>query len=383
MSGPPASCPAPSERRAWLARRRAAALAQAAAVLLLPFARIGGESALRFDLPTLTLHAFGAALGIDALPALVAAIVFLLVLVAGTTVILGRAWCGWSCPQTALPALADWAASVVPEKARRPARLLLLVLLSTAVSFALVGYVVPPAEAARELFRSPAVTGFFASLVATHLVMVVLLGPAFCKSVCPYAMLQNVLFDRDTLVIAFDEARDPDCLRDQSCVAVCPVGIDIRKGLQRECIACAECIDACVRVTAARGIVPFVGYRGVPFRRKAAAWGAAAAAAGIAVAASVALRPPVEFAVQWEESVRASGVGRYGYSVRNNTGDPLALSLDAEGGARLIGDRRIAVPPRARVTGKALVRPAGRDGDGVAFVVTGPGISVRKRAAAP
>jgi cytochrome c oxidase accessory protein FixG len=78
---------------------------------------------------------------------------------------------------------------------------------------------------------------------------------------CPYARFQSAMFDRDTLIIAYDEKRgEPrghrkklaaataprgDCVDCQACVQVCPTGIDIRNGLQYECIACGACIDAC------------------------------------------------------------------------------------------------------------------------------------------
>ena len=82
---------------------------------------------------------------------------------------------------------------------------------------------------------------------------------------CPYARFQSAMFDRDTLIISYDEARgEPrggrrktadkdalglgDCIDCTLCVQVCPTGIDIRNGLQYECIACAACIDACDEV---------------------------------------------------------------------------------------------------------------------------------------
>ena len=83
-----------------------------------------------------------------------------------------------------------------------------------------------------------------------------------CKYMCPYARFQSAMFDKDTLIISYDEARgEPrgarrrgtartrqglgDCIDCTLCVQVCPTGIDIRQGLQYECIACAACIDAC------------------------------------------------------------------------------------------------------------------------------------------
>ena len=82
----------------------------------------------------------------------------------------------------------------------------------------------------------------------------------FCATTCPYAKLQGVLFDRSTLVVAYDERRDAECIDCLACVRVCPTGIDIRDGLQAECIACAQCVDACAPILAKFGRPTLVDY---------------------------------------------------------------------------------------------------------------------------
>src|SRR4029078_12122159 len=105
-----------------------------------------------------------------------------------------------------------------------------------------------------------------------------LLREQVCKYMCPYARFQSAMFDRHTLIISYDEARgEPrgarqrasnhrsmglgDCIDCTLCVQVCPTGIDIRAGLQYECIACAACIDACDgvmdRMGYARGLIRY------------------------------------------------------------------------------------------------------------------------------
>lgn len=195
----------------WKNRRRTVALLGGAATLLLPFLEIRGRSAVRFDLPTLSLHLFGAVVPIDE---------FYLVL-------LGALF---------LVALTLWVAVV---------------------------------------------------------------GTRFCKTVCPYAMLQNVLADRETLAVAYDPAR-AECLRCERCARVCPAGIDIRAGGQRECIACASCIDACREVTSGRNVAPFIAYRGTVLRGKAYLFAGGCLAAALVLLAAIWSRPDVLFAVQWE-----------------------------------------------------------------------------------
>lgn len=253
----------------WRTRRRIAALVQATAILALPFIRIGGESALRFDIPDLTLHAAGASIGIDAFHWVLVAVLVLIVLAIGFTVVFGRVWCGWLCGQTVIPEFAAWAASVLPPNLRPAGRKLILVPVSAAVSLSLIAFFLPPADAIAGLGRSRTVLGFFLVQAAAAYGMLALAGPRFCRSVCPYSMLQNVLFTRNTLTIAFDKDRAAECLRCDDCVRACPVAIDIKDGDQRECIACAECIDACRKATAPRGIAPFVSYRGgIALRRR-------------------------------------------------------------------------------------------------------------------
>lgn len=249
-------------RSMWKSKRRVAALVQAAAVLSLPFLQVDGESALRFDIPGLKLLFFGKVLWIGDFHLVLLGTLAVLLFSLAATVVFGRVWCGWICPQTVLPELASWASSLFPRRCRGAGRMLLLLLFSGLVSFSLLAYFVPPAEAAHSLFRSRIFTGFFLAQWAVIFPMLAFLGPTFCRTVCPYSMLQNVLFDGHTLTVAFDRSRSEECPQCELCRKTCPVGIDIREGQQRECIACAECIDACRLATGPLGIVPFVSYRG-------------------------------------------------------------------------------------------------------------------------
>ncbi len=251
----------------WRARRRAAALAQAAAVLALPFVKVRGESVLRFDIPAHTLHAAGASVGIESFHWVLLAVLLLILVAVAATVVFGRVWCGWLCGQTVIPELAAWTASAFPTRLRPAGAKLLLLPFSAAVSLSLITFFLTPADLADGLSRSRAVLGVFLAQAAAIYGMLAVAGPRFCRSVCPYSMLQNVLFTAGTLTIAFDRERAAGCLRCDDCVRACPVAIDIKDGDQRECIACAACIDACRLATAPAGIAPFVAYRGGIARR--------------------------------------------------------------------------------------------------------------------
>ena len=111
-----------------------------------------------------------------------------------------------------------------------------------------------------ELNVSPTVLGFIAGLTFSTYLMAGFAREQVCTYMCPYARFQSAMFDNDTLIIGYDEERgEPrgkhkkgtswegrgDCIDCTACVQVCPTGIDIRDGLQMECIACGLCVDAC------------------------------------------------------------------------------------------------------------------------------------------
>ena len=247
--------------------RRGAGIAQAAIFLGLPFVTLRGESALRFDVPTLRLHLFGATLWMDEffvllLGLLAATFVFLLV-----TFLWGRVWCGWSCPQTLLGDLTTSLATERMRKRRRPVRLALawlsVVGLSVLFSAATLWYFVPPAEFLSrlgDLDLGPVLGWSWAVMGVVLFLDLAFVRGRFCATTCPYAKLQGVLFDRSTLVVAYDQGRDSECIECLACVRVCPTGIDIRDGLQAECIACAQCVDACAPILAKFGRPTLVDY---------------------------------------------------------------------------------------------------------------------------
>ena len=136
----------------------------------------------------------------------------------------------------------------VPRPWRRAGGLALAALVSAVAGAATTWYFVPPLTFLSELATGrlgPVVSACWAVLSLALFLDLALVRGRFCATACPYARLQGVLYDRHTLTVAYDEQRDADCVDCGACVRCCPTGIDIRDGAQMECIACAECIDAC------------------------------------------------------------------------------------------------------------------------------------------
>jgi len=229
-------------------------------VLGLPFVTIRGESALRFDVRTLRLHAFGAAVWIDDLFVVLAASLFVAFAFLLATLLFGRLWCGWGCPQTALLDLTGRLRRAAAKGGWRLAAAHAgFAAASALVSANLLWYFVPPAEFFRGVAAfslGPVVGGSWFVLGAVLYLDLAGWRHGFCATTCPYAKLQGALLDRHSMVIAYDARRSEDCISCRACVRVCPVGIDIRDGLQAACTSCGECIDACAPIMAKLGRRP-------------------------------------------------------------------------------------------------------------------------------
>lgn len=230
-------------------------------LLGIPFVRAGGESLLRLDAASRTLFFFGATVRIEEFYLFLLAVLILVFGFLFTTMVFGRVWCGWLCPQTAVTDLAEFidrqADSLLPGKFL-PAlvKQLCYLLLSFTVAANLVWYFIPPAEFFPRLLGGEIGMVAGITLVSVFLLLyfdLVLVRRVFCKTVCPYGRLQLLTMDRNTLTLEFDVALKDACIRCGACERACPMGIDIKDGLQIECINCGRCLDACRGVMEKRG----------------------------------------------------------------------------------------------------------------------------------
>jgi cytochrome c oxidase accessory protein FixG len=363
----------------WRRYRRIVAYIQAIIIIGLPFLKAKGESALRFDITSLKLHFFGAAIWINEFYLLLIAIIFLLILIISITTILGRIWCGWVCPQTVLLDLTGDVSGAISRRSSSTIQKIVLIPVSALVSLTLIWYFVPPYETIQKLFVSRVVTGFFIVQWIVIYAELAFLGRAFCTTICPYSMLQSGLFDKDTLVIAYDRSKDDICMGCDKCAQVCPVGIDIKDGLRRECIACAECIDACRSMTKMVGKSSFIGYTGEILRPKAFILGGTTAIIGIIFIIIVYMRPDIDLVIARDAEQPTLNINGYTYTIQNNSDRSVRLNVSIEGGFILIGDKTVEVKPFSLIHGKLMVRPTG-SADKVVFILKGDGITLEREA---
>jgi cytochrome c oxidase accessory protein FixG len=245
--------------------RRACGMVLFLVLITLPYVQIHGESALRFDIPSLRLLFFGTSIWMADFFIILIMVMFLTFFTLFATTLFGRIWCGWLCPQTVL---VDATMFIETARLKGYAKVILSwitgLLVSAVAAAGLIGYFVSPYDLPGVLrtggLPAQIVSVSFAVLVVLIVLDLIALRRRFCATVCPYAKMQGVLFDDRTLVVAFDHERADECMDCGACAKACPVNVDIRTGPHMACIHCAECVDACTERTAIRGRRSLVNY---------------------------------------------------------------------------------------------------------------------------
>jgi cytochrome c oxidase accessory protein FixG len=386
---------------------RTASYAVLIAILLaIPWLSIDGEPLVLLDVPARKFHVLGLVIYPQELYFLWLILAALALALFFFTALFGRVWCGWACPQTVFTDLfaavarriQGWRGHRPPERVRpwrRAATWAAFAALSVVLGFHLVAYFRPPRDLLAALAHGDVGSTAFTFLVAGSFLAFfdfVILRQTFCKYLCPYARFQGVLFDRDTLVVGYDVPRgEPrgkvekraavapgaphgDCVDCGLCVAVCPTGIDIRGGLQMECIACTQCIDACDGVMARLGRAPnLIGYRSLVsltgerparvLRPRVAIYGVLLAAVALAFGVALARRLPMDLTVAHNHEtlyVHAAD-GRVGNSFklhiqnRDRSDRVFAVRVAEEGFDLVAGVNPIRVPAIDEVEAQVFV----------------------------
>lgn len=241
-----------------------------------PWLRWNGRPAILMDLEARQFHLFGLTFWPQETYFILILLVFLALLLFFSTALVGRVWCGYACPQTLLTEsflqVEFWVEGDRAKRMKRDAgpwtpdkvvRKLVKWSIWSAMALWLgvtfVAYFVPGTKLLPDLLTGaaqPTTYGFVLFFAGLAMFDFGWFREQFCHYVCPYARFQGAMFDRDSLLVAYDakrgeprgKATDPaagSCVDCGLCVQVCPMGIDIRNGQQLECTTCSACVDAC------------------------------------------------------------------------------------------------------------------------------------------
>ena len=266
-----------------------------------PYLQWGGRQAILFDIPNRRFHLFGVTIWPQDIWMLALVLILLAMTLFGVTAVASRVWCGYFCFQTAWTDVFTWIEDLIegnPIQRRKldaapwttrkvglkAAKHTLWLLISILTGVTFVAYFTDAFELWRQYLS------FDAPLVAWVVLVMFILGTYIlagfmreqvCFWLCPYARIQGVMIDDDTMMPTYDyhrgeprghikkgqqsENRVGDCIDCKMCVAVCPTGVDIREGLQEGCITCGLCIDACnsimEKVNKPKGLIRYLSLK--------------------------------------------------------------------------------------------------------------------------
>ncbi|WP_372964604.1 cytochrome c oxidase accessory protein CcoG [Marinobacter sp.] len=387
--------------------RNVSLLALMGMYFLFAWLTLDGQPLIHFDLPAREFHLYGVTFYPKDFFLLSAMLIISAFGLFFITTLFGRVWCGYTCPQTVWTFIFMWIEEKVEGNRNKRIKLdkspnssekiikktikhtlWLLVALATGLTF--VGYFYPIRELIVDLFTLHA-NGWAYFWVAFFTVATYLnagwMREQVCLYMCPYARFQSVMFDANTRIVSYNPNRgeprgsrkkgaDPaelglgDCIDCDQCVQVCPTGIDIRDGLQYECIGCALCIDACDEVMDKmgypKGLISYTteneleGKTSKLLRPRTFGYGAVLATMIGTVIFIIATRVPAQLDVLRDRGALFSfnGEGRvensFTVKIQNMTEVPQSFELSVDG----LEDIRIITPTSVTVaSGEVLSLP--------------------------
>ncbi len=262
--------------------------------LIAPWIKIGGNHLFLLSFDKLKLHLAFVQFDMQEMYLMPFILMILFIGIFGLTVVGGRVFCGWMCPQTIFRVIyrdlietkllkmrkriknkqKDPDMSKMENKVKKVIAVLLWTLLAMVAAADFLWFFVPPEDFFTYMTHPMdhlVLVGTLSGIVAFLIADIIIIKENFCIYVCPYSRVQSVLYDDDTIMAVYDphrggkiyddhtklftkqkdiRAAEPqsECTACESCVTVCPTHIDIRQGLQLECINCLECVDACTTV---------------------------------------------------------------------------------------------------------------------------------------
>lgn len=374
-----------------------------------PFIKVDGRPWLLFNIFERKFIIFGAVFWPQDTYLLIFLLLIFFVFIILFTVIFGRVFCGWACPQTLFMEMvfrkieywiegdanqqralnmASWTSEKIWKKG---SKYLIFAIISLMIGHLVMAYLIGVDQVIEVVTQPPSanMAGFIGLIAFSGIFMFVFswFREQACLVVCPYGRLQGVLLDNNSINVMYDyvrgEPRAPirknqeelepkgDCIDCSLCVQVCPTGIDIRNGIQMECVNCTACIDACdevmVKVERPKGLIRYASQNSIKEGFQKLITGRVKAyvvVLFILVAAFVALiatREPINGTVtrfpgmtyQTREDGRISNL--YEITLINKTFEPQTVDLKplAEGmELEVVGDSHWTLEPQSKFEGR-------------------------------
>lgn len=271
-----------------------------------PFIRIGGQPLLLLNIFERHFVIFGHAFWPQDFVLLAITLITFFVFIILFTVVFGRIWCGWMCPQTLFMEMVFRKIEYLIEGDANEQRKLnnekmsfkklwkksikhaVFILISLVIAHTAMAYLIGPGNTWAIIQENPGnnLAGFTGLMGFTLIFYSVFawFREQACIAVCPYGRLQGVLLVKESIVVAYDwirgeprgklkkttpvmEIKKGHCIDCKLCVHVCPTGIDIRNGTQLECVNCTACIDACdevmVKINKPKGLIRYASFNSI------------------------------------------------------------------------------------------------------------------------
>lgn len=378
-----------------------------------PWIKIGGEPLLMINVLDRKFVIFGQIFWPQDFYLFVIGTITMIVFIILFTVIYGRLFCGWVCPQTIFMEMVfrkieywiegdwqkqrklnkqKWDAEKIRKKVSKNA---IFFLISFLIANTFLAYLIGSDELVKLVTDSPKnhVGGLTAMIIFTTVFYGVFarFREQVCTVVCPYGRLQGVLLDTKSIIVAYDFERGEnrgrfkkredrsaegkgDCIDCHACVDVCPTGIDIRNGTQLECINCTACIDACDaimdKLNFERGLIRYASEEQIKNKQKKITFTprmiAYSAVLGVLVSVLfilLALRTDVEATVLrtpgtlFEEYETGKFRNFYNYKIINKTTQeiPVTFEIDGPGRIELVGSQSRKVEKGEYVEGALFI----------------------------